>query len=279
MLDERKVRVTIGLNDGQTSHVFETLAISAIGSKHSSAIQNNAEVRIANVKKSLRDRLLTEGTPFNALCPKNTVLVEAGRESTGLSQVYFGDITTVNVTQAPDIWLVIRALTGQHAKRETVSLGNKVTTNFKTIARQTASKLGVGLDFQADDKNVTNYSYTGSVGKLVDSLNDISDGVDAYIDDDRLVVRPRGLVGSGEVDVNIDTGMIGIPEFIDFGSRSTVLVDPSIRLGRDINLQSLAYPAVNGVYNIYKLGFNIANRDNPFFYIIEAARPLPRGCG
>jgi len=278
MLDERKIRVTIGLDNGRSTHVFETLAISAIGSKHSSAIQNNAEVRIANVDKDLRDQLLTEGTPFNALCPKNTVLVEAGRESSGLSQVYFGDITTVNVTQAPDIWLVIRALTGQHAKRKTVALGDQTTSTFSFIAGQAAKAMGVSLDFQAEDKNVVNYSYSGSVGKLADSLSEISIGVDAYIDDDRLVVRPRELEQIGAIPVNIDTGMIGIPEFIDFGSRCTVLLDQQIQLGRDIDLQSAAYPAVNGRYNIYKLGFNIANRDSPFYYVIEAARPLPRGC-
>lgn len=278
MFDDRKLRVTIGLDDGRSSHAFETLAINAIGSKHSSAIQNNAEIRIANVDKALRDQLLTEGTPFNALCPRNTVLVEAGRESSGLSQVYVGDITTVNVTQAPDIWLVIRALTGQHVKRQTVALGRRATSKFSDIARQAASQMGVSLDFQANDKTVTNYSYNGSVGKLVESLSEISEGVDAYLDDDRLVVRPRELAGGVGVPVNIDSGLIGIPEFIDFGVRCTVLMDHQIQLGRDINLQSSAYPAVDGTYNIYKLGFNVANRDNPFYYIIEAARPLPRGC-
>jgi len=273
VLDPRLLRVTIDL-DGE-KQVFENLAISAIGTKHTSALQNFAEIRIANIDKPTRERLLTEGTPYRVARRqlKNSVLVEAGRESTGLVQVFEGDIMTVDVSPPPDIWVTIRALTGQFRKGEILALSQNASTKFSAIAQTTADILGVQLVFDTEDKDVANFSFSGTVEKLVDSLRLIASGVDTYIDDDRLVIRPRsGVAVSANTQVNIKTGLIRIPEFIDVGVRCTVLFDPQLRLGELIELTSEAYPATDGVYRIYKLGFNLANRDTPFYYIFEAAR-------
>ena len=50
------------------------------------------------------------------------------------------------------------------------------------------------------------------------------------------------------------------------------LLDNQTTLGSSLEIQSQQYPAANGTYVIYKLGFQIANRDTPFYYIAEAAR-------
>lgn len=273
MLDERRVRVTINLA-GREEHVFERLAINAVGSKHTSAIQNFAEIRIANIDKGVREQLLTEGTPYFAKRPlRNTVTIEAGRQSTGLFQVFTGNITTVNVSQAPDIWLTIRAITGQFRKDSVITVSQPGSAKFSTIAERAASELELALEFDAEDKNVSNFSFSGAAEKLVGALSTISNGIDAFVDDDRLVVMPRrSATSSGAVPVNINTGLIGLPEFVDFGVRVRVLVDEQIQLGRDIELSSAAYPTTDGIYGVYKLGFNIANRDRPFYYIAEAAR-------
>ncbi len=273
MLDPRLLRVTIDLEGNP--HVFESLAISAVGTKYTSAISNVCDIRIANIDKETRDKLLTEGTPYSRLAPpKNSILIEAGRESLGLHQVFNGDITTVNVTQAPDIWLVMRAITGKQRKNMTVSTSQNASAKFSLISSQVAGELGIPLDFRAPDKDVANFSFSGSLERMVGTLGTISNGVDAYVDDDRLVVKSRYDPVTAEViPISIDTGLVGIPEFIDLGVRCTVLLTTEIRLGQTIRLTSAAYPAVDGEYVIYRLGFNLANRDSPFYYILEASNP------
>lgn len=272
-LDPRLLRVTIFL-EGEP-HVYERLAMSVKGSKFTSDISNTCEIRIANIDKDTRDKLLSEGTPYSRLAPpKNTILIEAGRVSTGLHQVFTGDITTVNVSPPPDIWLMMRAITGKQRKNETATLSQSSQAKFSLISKQVADRLGVPLDFRAPDKNVLNFSFSGSLERMVSILGEISNGVDAYIDDDRLVVKPRFEPDTAEViPININTGMVRIPEFVDLGVRCTVLLSSEIRLGQTVRVSSLAYPAVDGDYIVYRLGFDLSNRDSPFYYIVEASNP------
>lgn len=273
MLDPRRLKVTISLS-GELK-VYEKLAISVKGTKFTSELANSCEIRIANIDKPTRDKLVTEGTPYAATLPlKNSILIEAGRESVELHQVYVGDITTATITQAPDIWLVMRSLTGKQRKTETGILSLTATTKFSEIAKQIAQMLDIPLTFTAPDKNVANFSYSGSLESMVGALGRISLNVDAYVDDDRLIIKPRfESVGSDILDININTGLVGIPEFVGLGIRCAVLLSSEIRLGQRIRLSSLVYPAIDGEYVIFKLGFDLATRDSPFFYIIEAFDP------
>lgn len=276
MLDDRLLRITIFLGSDRTDkYVFENLSMSAVGTKHSSVIQNVAEIRIANIDKDVRDRLLTEGTPFARLknIPENSILIEAGRKSTGLIEIFEGDITVVNVTQAPDIWLTMTAITGQHRKYISESISQNASSKFSVIAKEIADNMGLALNFKADDKDVSNFSFSGDLETVMRSLGKISFGVDAWVDHRTLTVLPRNYTGVLSVtEISIDTGMVGIPEFIDFGIRCTVLLSSNIELGQEINLKSNSYPATNGRYQVFKLSFNLANRDNPFYYIIDAYR-------
>ena len=71
----------------------------------------------------------------------------------------------------------------------------------------------------------------------------------------------------------MSTGLVGMPKFVDLGVRCTVLLRSEIRLGQRIRLTSEAYPATDGEYVIYRLSFDLANRDGPFYYILEASNP------
>lgn len=275
MLDPRRLRVTISLEGAPIQEYERDIAMSVRGTKYAAHIANVCEIRIANIDKPIRDKLLTEGTPYAWLDPlKNSVLIEAGRESIGLHQVYIGDITTVTVTQAPDIWLVIRSITGKQQKNETDTLSQNATTKFSVIANQVAKKLGVPLMFSAPDKDVANFSFSGSVDQMIAALGEVSYGVDAYFDDDRLVVKPRFDADTSEIlEVNIRTGLVGIPEFVGYGVRCTILLTSEIHLGQRIRLSSQVYPAVDGDYVIFRLGFDLATRDSSFYYIVEAYNP------
>ena len=271
-IDPRILRVGITVND--ELRIFENLAITAQGSKFASATQNETVIKIANLDKETRDFLATEGTPFNRIraTKRQKVFIEAGRESTGVTRVFLGDITLVTVAQPPDIWTIIKAITSQYQKGDIITTNEGVLSTLSVISKKAADSLGLSHQFEATDKQVSNYGYTGSAAKQINKIAELGD-IDAYIDDDKLVVKNKGEpIKGGTRVISADTGMIGKPEFTAFGVKVRYLFDIHSKIGQQIKIDSEFYPAANGIYNIFKLDFDLANRDTPFYYVAETLR-------
>ena len=97
--------------------------------------------------------------------------------------------------------------------------------------------------------------------------------IDAFVDNATLILKTIGLPLSNTTRiVSADTGMVGIPEITERGVKVKFLLDNRTTLGGGMDISSVVYPAANGKYVIYKLGFEIANRDTPFYYIAEGLR-------
>ena len=275
-LDPRIVSVTIQLES--ETRTYTDLAVRAIGKKFRAALHNVCEIRVANIDKQTRDYLLTVGTPFNRLTdiPRNRILVEAGRQSYGQATVYDGGITTVIESQPPDIWMVINALTTRFEQGVAISTQATKNSSFRAVAQQLANSLSLQLEYLAPEFTLTNYNYSGSLGNQVKTLDNIFPNVDVYIDDSTLVVQGLEQVRRPGTTFFITsaTGLIGKPNFDAYGVRCTVLYSPDIVVGAQIELDVSEYPAANGIYTIYELGFDLANREQPFYYHINARRPL-----
>lgn len=270
MLDPRLLRVGVEIS-GQLRW-YTDVQIHATGTKYANAMQNEAQVMITNMNKQARDYTLTEATPFNRNRHRKRIIIEAGRESTGYFRLFSGDITEVTVTQPPDIVLTIKAKTGQFFKGAMVSTSKAPQVPMSTLAGDIAGDMGLSLIFEADDKNISNYSHTGSSLKQVDKLGDYGK-VDAYIDDDKLIVKNSNKPLSGVSHVlSMDSGMIGIPELDAQGVKATYMLDPNSRLGGQLEIKSILNPAANGKYSIFKLSFDVTNRDIQFYTIAEAKR-------
>ena len=271
-IDPRILRVGVTIND--ELRVFENLAITAQGSKFDSATQNETIIKIANLDKETRDFLATEGTPFNRIRQRKRqkVFLEAGRESTGVARVFLGDITLVTIAQPPDIWTTIKAITSQYQKGDIITTNEGALSTLSAISKKAADSLGLSHQFEADDKQIANYGYTGSATKQIDKIAELGN-TDTYIDDDKLVVKNKGVPIKGAVRViSAETGMIGMPEFTDFGIKVRFLFDIHSKIGQQIEIKSDFYPAANGKYNIFKLNFDLTNRDTPFYYVAETLR-------
>lgn len=270
-LDQRIVNVTIQLNSGTKTYT-QPMMIKVSGTKYANALQNEAEITIANIDKQTQDFLLTETSPYNLNRTPKTVTVTAGRQSYGTSVIYVGNIVTSRVTQPPDIGIVLKCLTGNFFKSTIISRNQAGQTSFKQIARGIAQDMDLLLNFQATDKNVSNYNFAGATLKQVDLLNNFGN-VNAFIDNNTLYVKNAAVPLTGVVKVlNAQTGMIGIPEFTEWGIKVKFLIDNQTTIGGGLQVTSQIYPAINGLYVIYKLGFDIATRDTPFYYIAEARR-------
>jgi hypothetical protein len=267
-IDPRLVRISFEI-DGQLK-TYEGLNVSASGTKYANANQNECEIKIANLDKATREYILTETSPFNANRTPKRFIVEAGRVSYGYSKVYEGTIASAVPSQPPDITLTIKALTANDKKGDVIARTQPGQVKLSTIAKQVAADLGLSLTFQATDRQIANYNYSGGALKQVDKLGEVG-RVNAFVDDRVLVVKDMGRALENQIRVlNIDSGLIGIPELTEQGVKVKFLLDNVTVLGGTLRIQSKIYPTVNGDYSIYKLGFDIASRDTPFYWIAEA---------
>jgi hypothetical protein len=143
---------------------------------------------------------------------------------------------------------------------------------LRNIAAKAASDLGLSLNFEASAKQISNYSYTGSAAKQVEQLGTLG-RVNAYIDDKTLVVKDFNKPLANRVrHLSLNSGMVGIPEFTEHGVKVKMLFDNQTTLGGGLVISSKLNPAANGSYTIFKLAFELASRDTPFYLIAEAKR-------
>ncbi len=269
-LDRRLVKIGIEI-DGVTRE-YTNLAITGVGTKYANPLQNESEITIDNLDKNTQDYILTETSPYTLNKTQKIVTLYAGRESYGYTKIYSGNIITANISQPPDLRITLKCLTGNFYKGQIIGINQPGQASLSQISKQIAQDLNVPLLFQAKDKNIANYTYSGSSLNQIDYLANTGN-INVFLDDGILVVKDAAVPLTGSLrELNAQNGMIGIPEFTEQGIRVTFLIDNITRLGGGLRLVSQIYPAINGDYYIYKLGFNIANRDNPFYYIAEGAR-------
>lgn len=277
MFDDRIVKIVFTIGDVVVTIDTSTDPknppyIIANGSKFVDVTQNECSLQVANLTRDLRNALATNLTPFDYNQQRKSMQVWAGRVSTGLFLRYQGDIISAIPTQPPDIIMNIRSKTMQFFKNDIVAQSYAVTAPLSQIANDTAKSLGLNLKFEANDRNIANYAYSGSATGQLQRLGDLGP-IDAYVDDNTLVCKDKGaaLANASHV-LSQDTGMIGQPELTEYGIRVKCLLSPGVTLGGTLTLNSVQNPSLNGDYTIYRTGFEIATRDVAFYDVIEATR-------
>jgi len=264
--------VTIGIEVNGSLHTYEGLAITAVGTKYGNGNQSDCEIRISNLNRETRDYILTETSPFNLNRTPKRVIVSAGRVSYGTSVIYTGDIISANVTQPPDITIVLKCLTLNFMSGNVLARSQPYSVRLSQLAQQVATDLNIGLEFQATDKTISNYNFTGAALRQIDKLAKTG-GVDVFIDNNMLIVKDMQVPLVNQLRVlNKNNGMIGLPEITELGIKVKFFLDNHTVVGGALRIESALNPAINGDYVIYKLGFEIASRDTPFYWVAEAAR-------
>lgn len=269
-IDQRILR--IGIEVSGEMRIFEGLAMTARGSKLASETQNSCDVEITNLSRDVRNYILTETSPFNKNRTPKRLTVEAGRVSTGTARLFVGEIISASPTQPPDIGLALKAQTGAFQKGNLVARSAPAKEKLSTIAQRVADDIGATLEFEAEDKFIANYSFSGAALKQIGALSSAG-RVEAFQDDETLVVKDAGKPRRNRVKiVNAGTGMIGIPEATERGVRVQTLFDLSTELGAQMDLTSELNPALDGSYTMFKIDFDLASREEAWYYDIEASR-------
>lgn len=273
MIDLRAIRIGIEIN-GKMNYYQATdgMRIKASGTKCANATQNECQVTISNLRRETRDFLITETSPFNQNKKPKRLTVEAGRVSLGLFQVFAGDIVSGEPSSPPDVDITIKAKTGANSNTKVVSRSGGARTPLSKLSGQIARDLGATLNFQATDKLIANYTYSGGAMGQVNRLAEAG-GVRAFLDDGVLLVQDRDKATQGRIKVlNMNSGMVGLPKVTEKGVEVTYLIDGESNLGGKLRLESKFNKAANGDYKIDQLKFELASHEDPFFYQATCSR-------
>ena len=265
-------RIRFGIEISGRINWYEGLRVRAGGTKFANAQQNECTLTVSGLSMSTRDHLLTETSPFNSNRTPKRLIIEAGRVSTALFRIFIGDIVSAEPSSPPDVDVIIKAKTQSAQSGNIVAIASGPISKLSAISQRVADEIGLGLDFQALDKNISNFSYTGAALKMVNLLQD-SGGVRAFIDDETLIVKNYGSALSGRIRIlGADTGMVGIPKATEKGLDVTFLIDSESLLGGMIRLDSKMNKSLNGDYVIDQLKFDVASHEDPFFYSATCSR-------
>jgi len=269
--DTRLVKVGINLPSGLIT--FSDLAIFASGQKFGSAQQNQAEIRIYNLTKDQQNYILTQASPLlqpgkASITPINVTL-DVGRQSYGTFRLFEGSVISTNITQPPDIGVVLQSLTDNVFLSDIKSVTQPAMSTVQTIAQQVATNLGLALNFQvSNNKQISNYSSSESVYYGIKDLNELG-GIIATSDGTTLtVIDSNKTLPGGPIMIDETTGMVGIPQVTPIGCIVKVMVNSAIQIMSGVQVKSILNPAANGVYKVIKINFEIANRDQPFWYTL-----------
>lgn len=274
MLDEIDTRlITLSLSiNGQLKTYSSPMGIKSTGKINTNPLESEIEIKIANVSKEDQDYLLTACSPFNKDKTPKIAILSAGRQSIGTNIIFQGNITTCNPTQPPDIELTFKCQAHQYIKGNIISASQPASAPLSQIAKQVAADCGLACNFQATEKNIANYHFTGGALKQVSKLNDMG-GVAAWVDGDTLYITDLNVPLVGQMRVlNLDSGLVGIPKPTEQGVQITYLLDNTSKAGGGLELQSKTYPSLSGQYRIYTLGWDVASRELPFYWIANCKR-------
>lgn len=271
-VDPRRVRIGIEVSGRINWYEGEGWNIKASGTKYANPVQNDCTVVIKGLSTSTRDYLLTETSPFNSNKTPKRLIVEAGRVSTGTFRLFVGDITSAEPGSPPDVDITIKAKTQSAQAGNVMSMSGGEKSKLSAIAQRVADEVGVGLDFQATDKLISNFSFSGAALRAVGLLQDAG-GVRAFIDDETLIVKDYDKAVLGRIKVlNMNSGMVGIPKATEKGVDVTYLVDGESALGGTLRLESKFNKSINGDYTIAQLKFDVATHEDTFFYTANCTR-------
>lgn len=239
---------------------------------------SSADISIANLAREDVEYLTTYTSPYVDQSKKKRINIFAGYESTGVAQIFSGDIYSALPEGKPDTWLNIKAKTEFFNQQNIITMTqNNITV--KNLAQNVSSELKTEFVWRSKlQKTIDNFNFAGAKAKLINRLNKIG-GIRAFIDNNTLYVvdideeppkeeiQNSSTKESGTIKlINKDSGMIGIPQPDEFGVKVKILLDPAVNLGDWFKLESEMLPIVNGFYQVYEMSYDFATRE-PQYYI------------
>lgn len=256
--------------------------------KRRGVMRNKCDIAICNLAKDQVEYLTTINAWENIPQNKQKVLrVWAGyRDYTGKENVgllFEGDIIRAFPTTEPDVWLECNCLSGYLNQLKTGKLELKGKLPLKDICQKVAELLGLELIWKCNStKTIRGFYSCGALTDMIAQVNELDDKAIIYQDGNCLCAedyipeegqKADNLKEGQQIRVfNQTSGLISHPEPDPFGVKFRILLDPSIKCGDAVKLESDMIPSANGVYWVYSIKHHGELRGREFYSEINARK-------
>lgn len=242
--------------------------------KYMGQVMNEANIEIWNLPQEDIEYLTTFTSQWIAINQRKRIRISAGYKDTNIGLLFDGDIVEALPSVPPDVCLRCKARSGAYGNSTIISKSITNPVSVKDVFKQASQWTGLTInDYTTTNRKLDSFFYTGSATQLINQINNIPDII-AYEDDGALCIvdKAKPDIKKGIRLVNKDSGMIGIPQPDALGVKVRLLLDPNIRIGQQIKVESIAIPACNGIYTIYELEHSGELRGSDFYTEITARR-------
>lgn len=232
------------------------------GSRTTVRIQNSgapagssSQIDVYGMTPSLMNQLSTLGMVFN-LVPRNTLSISVGDETTGMSVIFDGTITSAygEYNSAPNVPFHFECQAGLAdaiVPAEAASFTGP--TDVATIMEGLAKKMGLGFENNGVGTKLSNPYLSGTLWTQMRTAADHA-GINADVSDGVLAIWPRG--GSRNTQsiplVSKRTGMVGYPAYTQQGIIVKTAFNPQIKFGKKIKVESMLKLA-NEIWAVNKI--------------------------
>ncbi len=270
-----RIEVEVGQKKDEKSQIithdlqsFEGLNVRFNITKRRGSTMNRAEIAICNLQTSTVEYLTTINALGGNQKERKVLRLFAGYEDNA-GQIFEGDIIRALPSAPPDVWITAQCLSGYHNNMQLVTLDLKGGVSAKQVCTLVAKQLNLELDWKSTSKKkLDQFKYQGPMTKAIEELNQIGEIV-VYQDDRYLVVEDEKMTAPAAGEwirtFSLESRLIGLPEPDLFGVKFKVLLDPTLKCGQPIRLESKQIPSANGVYYIYSLTHRGELRAEPFY--------------
>lgn len=285
--DNRLMTIQLTI-EGQTITYDQEYYMVATGTRYSGSNFGECTLQLDNIAKSDRDFIIAKTTLWSLKQSLVQVVVNVGRESYGTFQLFQGTVVSANITQPPDIGLILNCANGAANLGRAGGFSATPQANFKTICQQVADNITAAnpnsppttLDFQSTQgaKSINNYNFSGPVTNQLNKLEQLAN-VAVWIDPSNgaLKVRDTGVPdNTPPIAINSQTGLVGVPQITDTGISLKFLMSNDVSLYSPVIVTSTANALANGNFFVNKSQFEVASRDTPFYWVLDL-RPVVLG--
>ena len=285
--DNRLMNVQLTIGD-QTITYDQEYYMIATGTRYSGSNFGECTIQLDNISKTDRDFIIAKTTLWSLKQTLVEVVVNVGRESYGTFQLFAGTVVSANITQPPDIGLILNCANGAANLGRAGGFSAAPSSTFLAICQQVANHISAAnpsappttLDFQSTQgsKSINNYNFSGPVTNQIEKLSQLAN-VAVWLDPSSgaLKVRDTGVPDKiAPIPINTQTGMVGVPQITDLGLSVRLLMANDITLYAPVVMTSTVNALANGNFFVNKSQFEVASRDTPFYWILDL-RPVVLG--
>lgn len=197
-------------------------------------------LRVFGMSLSLMNQLTALSTQV-MMDRKNTLLIEAGDDQSGIAPVFIGTLTQGwgDLQGSPEAFYECTALAGYFDAVKPIPPSSfPVGADAAVVLSGLATLAGLKFENSGVSVQLSSPYFPGTVRQQIARCADAAN-IAWTIDDDVLAIWPRGSSRGGKIPlVSPDTGLASYPSFTGQGISVTTLFNPSISFGGRVKIDS-----------------------------------------